>query len=70
MKEDVIKLSEFKDHPVGSLNGVYCARCGESFALYPWSQMIHGVDDEGRAFYTNCFKCKTDKEKDRRMVNG
>jgi hypothetical protein len=38
--------------------GVYCKKCGETFALYSYSAMQpNGVDENLKPFYNSCFKC-------------
>jgi hypothetical protein len=38
--------------------GVYCKKCGKTFALYSYSAMQpHGVDENSKPFYNSCFKC-------------
>jgi hypothetical protein len=38
--------------------GVYCAGCGETFALYSYSTggPLH-IDENGKPFYHSCFHC-------------
>lgn len=42
-----------------NLPGVYCQKCGETFALYSYSlHQPDGVDAKGKPFYRECSFCR------------
>jgi len=46
--------------PFQNFPGVYCRRCGETFALYSYSAyQPDGVDGNDKPYYDSCFKCGT-----------
>ena len=48
---------EFRKAKV-AVPGIYCQKCGTTFALYSWSMMgPHGLDENKKPFYKNCFEC-------------
>ncbi len=49
-----------KDYEEGFMRipGVYCAGCGETFALYSYSVIPPcGFDENQKPYYTGCFRC-------------
>ncbi len=37
--------------------GCYCRGCGEVFALYSFSMIVCGVDEEGKPYINKCYNC-------------
>lgn len=40
--------------------GVYCQGCGETFAMYSFGFGSRILDENGKPYFTTCFKCEKD----------
>ena len=50
--------------------GIYCAGCGETFALYSFSAIgPDGVDENGKPFMTGCGLCRREEFNTKLVAN-